>query len=142
MSDDTQIQKLLRLKRYELPPEGYTESFLADFHRRQRGEILRRPLAEIVWDRLLAIAPNFHVPHAAYAAIVALAVCASAVILTSNDSPETVATSTPPQTLSLLTSNPVTIGTPQLVSTRADGNIPSHYVQQSRPARYEQPLSF
>ncbi|MGI8602140.1 MAG: hypothetical protein ACR2OZ_03975 [Verrucomicrobiales bacterium] len=34
------LEKLLRLKRYELPPAGYFEDFLVEFQRRQRAELL------------------------------------------------------------------------------------------------------
>ena len=50
MTDDT-ISKLLRLKRYEQPSPAYFENFLHEFHRRQRAEILRRPLWRQTLDR-------------------------------------------------------------------------------------------
>lgn len=51
MSDSTsdsnlsEVQKLIRLKRYEQPPQGYDaycEDFLFEFQQRQRVEMLRR----------------------------------------------------------------------------------------------------
>ena len=50
--DDTEISKLLRLKRYEQPPPGYFEDFLHEFHRRQRDELLRQPIWSVMWQRL------------------------------------------------------------------------------------------
>ena len=45
MDDEFQdLQRLLRLKRHEVPPPAYFEDFMAEFHRRQREELLRRPL--------------------------------------------------------------------------------------------------
>lgn len=41
-SQPSEIQKLLRLKRHEQPPEGYYEDFLLEFQHRQRAEMLRR----------------------------------------------------------------------------------------------------
>lgn len=41
-SNLSDVQKLLRLKRYERPPDGYYEDFLLEFQHRQRAEMLRR----------------------------------------------------------------------------------------------------
>jgi hypothetical protein len=41
-SDTSEVQKLIRLKRHERPPEGYYEDFLFEFQQRQRVEMLRR----------------------------------------------------------------------------------------------------
>src|SRR4051812_37491496 len=49
---DEQLSALLRLKRYEQPPDGYFDKLLADIHRRQRAELLRRPLWRIAIDRV------------------------------------------------------------------------------------------
>ena len=46
------VSALLRLKRYEQPPPGYYDRLLSDIHRRQRTELLRRPLWKIAVDRL------------------------------------------------------------------------------------------
>lgn len=46
------VSALLRLKRYEQPPPGYFDRLLQDIHRRQRAELLRRPLWKIAMDRL------------------------------------------------------------------------------------------
>src|SRR5256886_17366666 len=49
--NDSEIARLLRLKRYEQPPPAYFENFLHEFHRRQRDELLRQPLWRICLDR-------------------------------------------------------------------------------------------
>lgn len=51
MTEDQKLTALLRLKRYEQPPAGYYEKLLQDVHRRQRAELLRRPLWAIALDR-------------------------------------------------------------------------------------------
>lgn len=46
------VQKLIRLKRYESPPEGYFEEFLEGFQGRQRGELLKQSSLGLFKDRL------------------------------------------------------------------------------------------
>lgn len=52
-SDLSDVEKLLRLKRYERPPEGYYEDFLLEFQHRQRAEMLRRS-AFSLWTEKVA----------------------------------------------------------------------------------------
>jgi hypothetical protein len=49
---EEQLAALLRLKRFEQPPPHYFEELLGDVHRRQRAELLRRPLWRIGWERV------------------------------------------------------------------------------------------
>lgn len=49
---EEKLQRLLRLKRYEQPPEGYAEVILEKFQRRQRSEILRSSTWSILTERL------------------------------------------------------------------------------------------
>ena len=67
------LQKLLRLKKYEAPPAEYFEGFLKDFHRRQRQEIVQLPLWRIAWDRVTASFVPGEVPRFAYATVTAVA---------------------------------------------------------------------
>ncbi|MDB6138020.1 MAG: hypothetical protein JWO94_1092 [Verrucomicrobiaceae bacterium] len=50
--EDTDIQRLIRLKRYEQPPEGFVDDFMVRFHHRQRSEILQQSSLSLFWDRL------------------------------------------------------------------------------------------
>ena len=51
MDEDT-VRKLMRLKRYEAPPEGYFDAFLKEFHQRQRQELLKRSSLSLFMERL------------------------------------------------------------------------------------------
>ena len=46
------LQKLIRLKRHESPPEGYFEDFLEEFRSRQGGELPKQSSSGLFKDRL------------------------------------------------------------------------------------------
>ncbi len=151
MENDESISKLLRLKRYEQPPQGYHEAFLRDFHRRQRAELLKPNPWQSFWDGLSDIWPNFQVPKLAYATMAAVAVAAGGFLINQTTPAESLlASSSAPHTslgelnvlpdFSLEPQRPVTIGSTLPVSGR--GDLSQHYVLQPRPASNDRPLSF
>jgi hypothetical protein len=143
MTPEEQISKLLRLKRHELPPPGYFEDFLQEFQDRQRAEVIRRPLWEIAWDRIASVAPSFQVPRMAYAAIAAVAVAASAMIIVHPGAPGPGATlAANRSTLSLTSPQPVTIGESVPVTMTSTGSPSVHYVLPTRPVSYASSRSF
>jgi hypothetical protein len=73
MDDLTDVQRLLRLKRYEAPAPEYFEDFLSEFQDRQRAEMLKRPLWRLALDRLEGAMPSFQLSQAVYAGSCALA---------------------------------------------------------------------
>jgi len=79
--NDSEISKLLRLKRYEQPPPGYFESFLHEFHCRQRDELLREPLWRICIHRVQDLMLRFNLSTlTSYpAAVTAVLVCAAVI---------------------------------------------------------------
>lgn len=85
MDNDT-VSKLLRLKRYEQPPEDYFENFLVEFQLRQRAEVIHRPFYRIAWDRLCSLLEPAGVPKLAMAGSFAVAVIACGSVLTWSDS--------------------------------------------------------
>jgi hypothetical protein len=143
MTSEENISKLLRLKRYEQPPPGYFEDFLQEFQARQRAELIRRPLWELVRDRIMAVAPTFEVPRLAYGAIAAMAVAASVMIISRPAAviPGALAENSR-QILSLTSPNPVTIGETLPVATTSTGSPSVHYVLPTRPVSYVPSHSF
>jgi len=135
MSEElSDIQKLIRLKRYEQPPEDYFEDFLLEFQRRQRTEMLRRPVWQIAWERANLWLDGFRVPAMAYAGILAAAVGITGFMMTSQNGAApagAVAGNTPVNVASGSPINPV-------VTVSTD---PS-YVLEKRPVSYDAPFSF
>jgi hypothetical protein len=80
MLDEKQLQKLLRIKRFEQPPPGYFDRALIEFHRRQREELLRRSITSIWWERSISSLWNFRVPSYAYGAAFGVFVVAATII--------------------------------------------------------------
>ncbi len=145
MAEELNISELLRQKRFQEPPPEYFDKFLRDFRRRQRAELIQRSTWEIVWERVMALAPGFRVPQVAYAAIAVMAVSASTLMLVRQPGgaeTQVASAEAPATTFSLTSAKPVTIGETRTVSTRANGSLPSHYVLQARPVSNEKPLSF
>jgi hypothetical protein len=90
--DDDKVARLLRLKRYELPPPGYFENFLHDFRRRrQEDQLLRGSLWSICVEYARAFVLRHNVrPAAFYSAGVAIAVgCAAVILITLYPQPDT-----------------------------------------------------
>ncbi|MFV1995674.1 MAG: hypothetical protein ACC661_09575, partial [Verrucomicrobiales bacterium] len=52
MKESDEVHKLIRLKRYEKPHDGYFEQFLTEFHGRQRSELLKRSAHGIFCERV------------------------------------------------------------------------------------------
>ena len=68
MLDEQQLQKLLRIKRFEQPPPGYFDRTLIELHWRQREELLRRSASSIWWERFVSGLGTFRVSSYAYGA--------------------------------------------------------------------------
>ena len=118
-------RRIIRLKRYEQPPEGYYEDFLKEFHRRQRAELLKPSLSTLLLERLEAMIPELRVPAAAFAGAAAVAVIASVAIIRQapvQTGPQAYAVSYTPQTppAQPYSQPPVTIQNVQPVSLRLD----------------------
>ena len=169
MDDQFQdLQRLLRLKRHEAPPPEYFEDFLFEFHRRQRAELLRRPLWRLALDRLEGAIPTLTPARYAYAGSCAAAVAVIALmsghILTSHPAdtrgglvasanagsvpalPVVASTKKMPRYDFRGPRSVVRLPEPDFDQTRqvslSRSNARPHYVLDTQPVSYEQSSSF
>ncbi|MES2594801.1 MAG: hypothetical protein V4662_05680 [Verrucomicrobiota bacterium] len=63
MSEFENLQRIIRLKRYETPGEDFIEDFLASFHQRQRAELLRQSARGLLWERMTTFWENLVSPR-------------------------------------------------------------------------------
>src|SRR4051794_33677071 len=68
---EEQLSALLRLKRDEQPPPGYFDDLLRAVHRRQREELLQRPLWRIAIERLQCFFGERTLAPVSYAGVLA-----------------------------------------------------------------------
>ena len=151
MLNESDIQKLLRLKRHEQPPEGYFNTFLHDFHRRQRAELLRQPVWKIALDRVETFFSEHSIGRSAYAmatSVVLVFAGISSYSILNSGSPVTAGTrhST---TLAFNTnsdSNRLAVNHAPLPSlpnvSFSQTSAQPRYVIDTRPVSYERPFSF
>lgn len=78
--DESQLQALLRLKRFEQPPPGYFDDLLHRVHQRQREELLRVPRWRIALDRIAAYFAPLRIDWAHAASMAALLIIGVAAI--------------------------------------------------------------
>lgn len=77
MSDFEDIQRLLRLKRYERPPEDFVEDFIRQFQHRQRQELLRHSARDLLWERVSTYFEGLFAPKWRWAGGTAFALLAA-----------------------------------------------------------------
>ena len=159
--DDKEIAALLRLKRYEQPPPEYFENFLHEFHRRQRDELLRKPVWRICLERAHDFMLRLNVPAlGSYpAAVTAALVCAAIISFKVYQAPEPVRFSAhagPASSAPVNATSELTLASPvatRVFSTqplrRLDERARAHraattprYVLDSVPVSYESTFRF
>ena len=74
MTEFEDIQRLIRLKRHELPPEGFVDDFMATLKERQRGELLQGSARRLLWERVTTYFADLFNPKWALAGATAVAV--------------------------------------------------------------------
>ena len=72
-NESTEVQDLLRLKRYEQPSDEYFEEFVDEFHRRQREDLVKRSARSLFMERLSVWFKELGMAKWAYGAGVAYA---------------------------------------------------------------------
>jgi len=76
-----EIRRLLRLKRYELPPPDYYESVLHEFRRRRRDELLRQPRWRVFFESALDFLLWHNFRPLAYSSVGVAAVAAGTALI-------------------------------------------------------------
>jgi hypothetical protein len=157
-SNDNEIARLLRLKRYEQPPPGYFENFLHEFHRRQRDELLRQPLWRICLERARNFMLQLDVRSlASYpTAVAAVLVCAALISLKVYQQPEAarVAIQIPPTLSAPVNAEEWSLASPVAThifrtqpvrsfhESQTHRAAPPRYVLDSVPVSYEPSFKF
>ena len=154
---EEQLSALLRLKRYEQPEPQYFDRLLTDIHRRQRAELLRRPLWRIMLERVQTAFSEHSMASSAYAGAMATALvvglAAIGVLLPAdvesngNRSLASTAPSSTNKPILSLQAAPVAateLGEKsfQTVSTRGEAEYRPRYVIDARPVSYEASFKF
>lgn len=91
MSEFENIQRLMRLKRYEQPGEEFAEEFLREFQHRQRAEMLKRSSVELFLERVGTWWANLMMPKWSIAATAAAACVAGVWMFTGSKTAPTMA---------------------------------------------------
>lgn len=138
--DNDSISRLLRLKRYETPPEDYFENFLSEFQLRQRAEVIHRPFLRIAWDRLCSLLAPPPIPRLAFAGSFAAAVIATGLVLTWSDDEAPLDPS--PVNMSLSRNDPIQIDAPEVQASSAKPLPTVHYVLPAEVVSYASRGSF
>lgn len=143
MESNESVSRLLRLKRYEQPPPGYFEDFLAEFQSRQRAEVIQRPLWAIAWDRVVRFLAPPAAPRLAMAASFAAVVLASTLLV----GPEVQISPAAPKptekaSLSLAGTAPLLLPLPKASLRPAKPLSTVQYVLPARPVGYASNRSF
>lgn len=80
MNDFEDTKNLIRLKRYERPPEGYFDGFLEEFRERQRAELMRSSSRSLFFERLNTYFSDFISSRMVFAGGAAAAVVLAIVV--------------------------------------------------------------
>jgi hypothetical protein len=94
MSEFEDIQRLIRLKRFEQPGEGFTDDFLRQFHQRQRAEMLKQSSLELFFERATTWWNHLTAPKWGLTAA-AVVICATGVWLITGTKSTTEVTAVP-----------------------------------------------
>lgn len=149
---EEQLSTLLRLKRHEQPPPGYFDDLLRAVHRRQREELLQRPLWRIAVERLQCFFGERTWAPVSYAGVLAaVAITGVFTIRSMEPAPArlpvfggvaAVAPEPEDRALTLEQRNKPLISQKQLEARLGYASNTPRYVIDARPVSYEAPFSF
>jgi hypothetical protein len=111
------LRRLMALKRYERPRKAYFETFLNEFNRRQRRELIWRRDWWTQWTRWLFTEPTPFLRYAISSALVLL-VCANAFLLSQRRNPPASANADHSSRGTQLVSNMLWNSTPEYILDR------------------------
>ena len=160
--ENKELQILLRLKKYEKPPQGfeeYGERFLREFHRRQRWEETRTNGWMDLWSRFSGYLENLTVPRYAYAtalaAFGAVALAINGIQPSSSETQMVAAVTAAPVVRSahsaLALNSPLDLSDLEVQSqlnlgssatNAANRDVQPRYILDTRPASYDAAFSF
>lgn len=83
--DDT-LRRLMALKRYEQPPADFVDDFLVRFRERQRADLMKLSLREMIRERIEGFFERLSAPQLAMATVTAVLVMAGVVMWLPNGS--------------------------------------------------------
>lgn len=137
---ENQLQALLRLKRHEQPPQGYFDNLLDRVHRRQREELLRRPVWQIALERIRAFfAPlqmNWRHAGAMAALLVAGIIAIRVAIPDRAADPLPVASSSLPASAALQPGTALSLAAQESRRIQRDPGAPVRFIIDAQPASY------
>lgn len=63
MKQDSEISKIIGLKKYENPEEGFFDDFLSEFQQRQRQEIVQVSSRQLLFERVMEYFKSWNAPQ-------------------------------------------------------------------------------
>lgn len=88
MSEFHDIQRLIRLKRHELPPEGFVDDFVTALQERQRADMLQNSARGLLWERVTTYFADLLNPRWALAGAAAVAVLMGVFMMNHGPTPQ------------------------------------------------------
>jgi hypothetical protein len=122
MSDFEDIQRLLRLKRYERPSEDFVEDFVSQFQHRQRQELLRHSARGLLWERVTTYFEGLFEPKWRWAGAMAVALFTVFMVFKPGTAPSSALANSPQQEVRI---DPITDAEVEryLISRHFDGGL-------------------
>ncbi|MEI6535141.1 MAG: hypothetical protein WCN98_07375 [Verrucomicrobiaceae bacterium] len=139
MSDFDDIQKLIRLKRHEQPPQGFVDEFVTSLQERQRSELLQGSARGLLWERVTTYFEDLLNPKWAWAGAAAMAIFMAAFMMRPGTASQQIAQNTSAAKGAV---ESVSISTKDDLSGVQNNLISHHYGGGFADEQNVQPVSF